>query len=156
MRIVQVHSVTAGILNAIPDANTVENCQIVNESSGPGQGLSVAVDKLTGGVASVGSTGTLFRWNDIKARARGFFLANAQEATVTSNTIRVNQTSTATNGFGLLATDLGNTMTSVTLDITSNNFTQLNAATNSSGGYGSSGSRSSTAAPATSITSPTT
>lgn len=136
----QVFDLLEGVTDDIPDHNVVENNEVVNTASGPAQGFWVGQVTYSGAPVTTGSVGNVFRGNDIAARARGFFLSNAQEVTITSNTIRVNQLSASTNGFGLLATDLGNPMTSVTLNISSNNFTQLNAQTNyPTGGYGVAG-----------------
>lgn len=135
----QILDPAAGVTEAAPDHNLVENCQVVNDLSGSAQGFSVAVTAVGGALASRGSVGNVFRDNDIQARTRGFFLHNAQEITITSNTIRVNQIAPATSGFGLLATDLGHVMSDVTFNITGNNLAQLNAATNHPDGYGVTG-----------------
>lgn len=138
VQLMQVYSPSAGLTSAIPDNCTVENCEIVNNDSGPAQGISVGINTGSGAPLT-GSTGTVLRGNSILARCRGMFLADAQQALVTSNTIRVNQTSYATHGFGILLNDQGATLNNAQITISGNQFTQLNAATNSGAGHGITG-----------------
>lgn len=131
--------VTTGSLNVLtPDNCTVSHCYIVGSASATsGAGIEFGYSTSAGYGLSQGyaATGFVVENSTIHGRSRGIFLNNNAGATISNNTIRINQTATGYLSQGIYHASC-NSVTGWTMNIYNNVIDRMTTANTSAGIYG--------------------